>query len=400
MMEYITPKRIKILAIILCMILVISLVCCSREDAPAEDPLVCTVVYDNLDVHKKASADSKVLGQLPQGLEVEILEQKVADDLTWGYIDALTLPDGTKIKAGWIDLEYVALPGDPIPGQEDPTEEPTTNVEPEPDPVVVNMGTITAGELNIREEPGSKYDSVGTYHNGDRIEILETKTVDDTLWGRTNQGWVGMGYVRMDGTTLPENDAVTSDGNTTVLGYGVVDLGKLNVRLGPGTDYAKVRTVTSGTRYAYYQQEEGWVRIEDGWVSTDYFYIEGTHADDAITGTITAEDLNVRTGPDTSFKSNGSYKQGETVEIYAQVAAWGYTEKGWIFMTYVEPVEPTYTTGTGTVTSGLNIRSEPNADSESVGTYKEGDIVTIIEVQGNWGKTDKGWINLKYVSNG
>ena len=45
----------------------------------------------------------------------------------------------------------------------------------------------------------------------------------------------------------------------------------------------------------------------------------------------------------------------------------------------------------------LNVRSEPNADSDIVGTYHTGDSVTVVEVDGNWGKTDLGWINLKYV---
>jgi 2-dehydro-3-deoxyphosphogluconate aldolase/(4S)-4-hydroxy-2-oxoglutarate aldolase len=53
--------------------------------------------------------------------------------------------------------------------------------------------------------------------------------------------------------------------------------------------------------------------------------------------------------------------------------------------------------GAGTVTTGLNVREEPNADSAKVGEYKEGDQVVILEVSDTWGRTDKGWINLKYV---
>lgn len=333
-MELISSKYFKILAVILCVILVIGLVCCSgKKDAGQETPTNPTEI--------------------------------VSEEAT-----------------------------------EEPTEAPT-----EPASVTVNMGTVTAGELNIRKGADSGYEKVGTYQKGDRIEILETKTVDGTTWGRTNLGWVGMGYVKMDGTAATGSDQesdpnatkVISDSNSNVLGYGVVNLGELNVRLGPGTQYAKVSTVTMANRYAYYQLSDGWARIEDGWVSTEYFYVEGTIADGAVTGSITTDDVNIRTGPNTSFQSIGTYKKGETVEILAQVDAWGYTEKGWIFITYVEPVEPTYTTGTGRITIGLNIRTEPNAEAEIAGTYTEGETVTIIEVQGNWGKTDKGWINLKYV---
>lgn len=334
-MELISSKHFKILAVILCVMLVIGLVCCSgNKDAKEETPTDPTEI--------------------------------VTEEAT-----------------------------------EEPTEAPT-----EPAPVVtVNMGTVTAGELNIRKGADSGYEKVGTYLKGARIEILETKTVEDgTVWGRTNLGWVGMGYVRMDGVDVPTTDEddpnapkIISNGNSTVLGYGIVNLGELNVRLGPGTNYAKTQTVTMANRYAYYQLENGWARIEGGWVSLEYFYVEGTAADDAFTGTITTDDVNIRTGPNTSFQSVGTYKKGETVKILAQIDAWGYTEKGWVFITYVEPVEPTYTTGAGTITIGLNVRAEPNAESEIVDSYTEGETVTIIEVQGSWGKTSKGWINLKYV---
>ncbi len=267
--------------------------------------------------------------------------------------------------------------------------------------VVSNMGTVTADMLNVRKGPGSDYEKSGSYTKGERIEILETQIIDDTTWGRTNLGWIGMGYVRMDGTANDNaHPQLISNGETAVLGYGVVDLGELNVRLGPGTDYDIIGTVTLGIRHAYYQvssANDNWVRIENGWVSTEHFYLEGSVADDALTGTVTTQDLNIRTGPGTNFQSVGTCQQGETVEVMAQVGIWGYTEKGWLSMNYVEPNEPVYTTGTCVVTRGLNIRQEPNADSEIVATLAEGNIVTVLEVDGGWGRTVQGWINLKYV---
>ena len=113
------------------------------------------------------------------------------------------------------------------------TDEPLETAEPTEDPVEVlpvgvpaTMGTVTAGKLNIRKGPDSKYEAVEhAYFNGDRIEILETQTIEGTVWGRTNLGWVGMGYVRMDGTPAPEGEnagtlKIVSNGEYTVLGYG------------------------------------------------------------------------------------------------------------------------------------------------------------------------------------
>lgn len=400
-----STKQKQLLVVALALVLILGITCCSREEAPAEFDPMGTVAADNLNVRKKADADARILGRLPIGLEIEILEQKVVDGTTWGRIDALELPDGTKIKAGWINLNYVTF------GVEEETEPPAPPTEAPTEPEVelptvpATMGTITAGKLNIRKGAGSKYDEVGTYVQGDRVEITETKTVDDTLWGYTGKGWVGMGFVRMDGTpalkadgTPADADLLSSDGKYGVLGYGVVDLGSLNVRHGPGTEYDKVKEVSEGDRYAYYQVKGDWVRIDGGWVSTEYFYIEGTKAADATSGTIATEELKIRSGPGTTFKVMGSYKQGDTVEILAEVGRWGYTSKGWISMDFVLKAAKTYTTGIGTISTGLNIRKEPDADSQSLGTYQEGDIVEIREVKGNWGKTDKGWINLRYVN--
>lgn len=289
----------------------------------------------------------------------------------------------------------------------EPQIEPTTEItiETQPPCVVVTMGTITASELNIRKNAGSHHESIGVYRKGDRVEILDTLSVDETVWGRTGKGWISMGYVQMDGTRKPAGEGtenaveskLITDGNTQVLSYGVVDLGALNVRMGPGTDYLLVKEITEGTRYAIYQMSGSWVRIEDGWVSTEYFYVEGTTAEDAASGVILTDGLNYRNGPHTDFKSNGTYQAGEVVVIHAQVAGWGYTHKGWVSLKHVELSAPSYSPGTGTVLSGLNIRQEPNADSEILGTYKEGDRIRIIEVRDSWGRTPQGWINLKYV---
>ena len=397
MKQLLSSNRNKLLALIFSLVLVVGLATCSGGKEPSEEYPTYIVTVDNLDVHKKPKDSSRVLGQLPLDLEIEILEEKTVNDTLWGRIDELKLPDGEKIKAGWIDMQYVCLPG-----EIEPEETVPVILEPEaPKTVAATMGTVIAGKLNIRKGPNADYETAGAYYYGDRIEILETQTTGDTVWGRTGQGWVGMGYVKMDGTPIDETDetaaSIYTDGNIGVLGYGVVNLGELNVRLGPGSQYPKLSTVKLGVRYAYYQVLEDWVRIESGWVSAEYFYLEGTATEDAFTGMVTAEELNIRTGPDTSFQSVGTHQKGDTTEILATVGSWGYTEQGWIFVSYVEPVAPTYTTGTGVVTRGLNIRQEPNAESEILGTYTEGNAVTILEVSGSWGRTDLGWINLQFV---
>lgn len=399
-MKYLcSSKRSRILALILSFLLIAGLVGCSGNEPSAGDVLTCSVAVDSLNVHKKASADSKVLGQLPMDLEIEILEQTTAGETLWGRIDTVELPDGSKVKSGWVDLQHVRFPGDDV----EEVTEPVAETQPTLPSVTVNMGTVTAGKLLIRKGPDSKYEAVDeAYYNGDRIEILETQTIDDTMWGRTNLGWIGMGYVKMDGAAdnTPNASNIVTNGSTEVLGYGIVNLPELNVRSGPGTEHDRLGTVKQGVRYAYYQLSTlsgSWARIDGGWISTEHFYIEGNTNDGELTGTVTEDGLNIRTGPNTSFQSVGTYNKGDHIRVLAQVGNWGYTENGWVFMSYVEPDAPVYATGICKVTRGLNIRKEPNADSEIVGSYTAGDGVEILELDGHWGRTIQGWINLQFV---
>ena len=270
--------------------------------------------------------------------------------------------------------------------------------------IPATMGTIIIDQLSICKDAGVVVDIEEYYTTGDRVEIHHEMTVNGMAWGYTGKGWIDMSYVRMDdvppgrdNSTNSDGVQIVSNGNHSVLGYGVVDLSALNVRVGPGTDYTKIKEIPMGTRYAYYETADEWVRIGDGWVSTEYFYVEGTTAEDATTGTVTTDDLNVRTGPDTSFKRISSYMEDDSVQLLAIVNGWGYTEKGWISMMYVTLPERVYATGSATVTVGLNIREAPDPSSEKVDAYREGDHVTILEVKDGWGRTDKGWINLDYV---
>lgn len=51
--------------------------------------------------------------------------------------------------------------------------------------------------------------------------------------------------------------------------------------------------------------------------------------------------------------------------------------------------------------STLNVRKEPGAKKEKVGTYNKGDVVTVYEQKKvgtqYWGRTDKGWVCMDYL---
>ena len=149
------------------------------------------------------------------------------------------------------------------------------------------------------------------------------------------------------------------------------------------------------------------------------------------TATVTAE-LKIRSAPDVSAHELRTLPVGSKVEISRRervgTADWAYIispEAGWIMMDYVvmdiptaevpkedtstpagetTPVEDEKDTSNTTNikgvidVNGLNIRSEASKNGKVQGSYNKGDVVTILETKNGWGRTNKGWIKMDYVS--
>ena len=56
--------------------------------------------------------------------------------------------------------------------------------------------TVTASCLRIRSAAGTSNKIVGFLYKGAKVEILETKSVNGTTWGKTAKGWISMEYVK------------------------------------------------------------------------------------------------------------------------------------------------------------------------------------------------------------
>ena len=302
-------------------------------------------VTSQLNIRSSPSTEATVVGTLDAGDKVEISRREEVTGISWAYI--------ISPEAGWIVMDYVEMD---IPSQMPSGGDTSTpaggNTAAEPtngntDTMSVK-GVVTVNNLNIRSEASQDGKVQGSYNKGDVVTILETKNG----WGRTNKGWVKMEYVNTSGTTTNTSSDSTSNNNTTA-------------STGNGSTTVQFR------------------------------------------GIVIAKQLNIRASATKDSDSVGSYSYGARVEILEKSGDWGRTSKGWISLNYVYQDGTTGSnTAKGTVTAGggLNIRSGPGKGYNSVGTYAEGDSVTILEqftYDGvTWGCTNKGWISMAYVDTG
>ena len=97
----------------------------------------------------------------------------------------------------------------------EPEEEITRPVETEAtepietEPPALMAGYISTGSLNIRSGPGSDYDLLGQYKRDDFVCIYEI----DGQWGKTEIGWIYLGYVDITQEYPEQSGNATPGGN-------------------------------------------------------------------------------------------------------------------------------------------------------------------------------------------
>ncbi len=377
-----------------------------------------------INVRAKPAVDAVIVYTLEAGDRFEIERQQYVVGYNWGYTPSVG-------GGGWVVMDFVEMdnkdavtPNDTqTPAQNDPslapTEDPNSGDDTPSSNTVKTRVTVTADELKIRSEGSTSGKVLGVYKKGDTVTVTETKNG----WGKTDKGWISMDYVttgsvNTNTNTNTNNNSTNSDatiesnGSTTVVAKGIVKSGELNVRSKPSTSGDKLTTLKYGARVEILQTSGNWGRTSKGWIHMDYVYKDGTTGKNTDSGTVTGNELNIRSGPGTEYASLGHYDEGDRVKILEQFTygktTWGCTNKGWISLSYVDldsddddddDDDTSSSDGkVGWITAEeLNIREGAGSSFDSVGSYLYGDKVTILDTEGNWGKTDKGWISLNFV---
>lgn len=297
----------------------------------AQGTVKCT---SYVNVRKGPGTNYTILARAVAGSQVEIYQTKWVGASQWG-----------RMTNGWICMDYVSLSSDSQSGSG------STDTQ--------ISGTVSGSNVNIRSGAGTGYSIVGRKNSGDVITVYERKTSGGLNWGRIGDNqWICLAYVRLEnagGTETPQpgsesNSSVSGDGTSAVQDTGTVSSTTgLNVRSGPGTGYARIKTLSPGTVVSLYEYRtvDGvrWGRIQASqWVCMTYVQLSSqSGAESEQTGTgkvISTTVLNIRSGPGTNYSRVGQLTPGTKIEITEQTktngVSWGKTAQGWVCMTYVK----------------------------------------------------------------
>lgn len=305
-----------------------------------------------------------------------------------------------------------------------PTVPPTTAPKKE------NMAVVKE-QLKPRSSPSLQSNELETELNvGDEVQILRIETLNGTQWAYSKHGWILVEQLDISNVSLeigsistpanpdateptaattPEsnanNNTTTKPGTTKM---GIVTGNGLNIRKESNTTSEVVGTLAYGTRVTVTEVKNGWGKIDKGWISLQYVYMDGDTSNSACKGIVTGSGLNVRSGPGTNYGGVATLNKNDRVNILFRIKVgdytWGCISSGWIRLDYVY-IDGTEGPGSGTgyiTGSGVNVRGGPGTKYDVVGSYAKDTEVKILAQftfgDYNWGCTNKGWVRMDFVS--
>lgn len=129
--------------------------------------------------------------------------------------------------------------------------------------LAASVGTVVSDSgLNLRSSASTDSTVLATLANGTQVDVISTTA--DGCWHEVSYNGV-TGYLSGDYLKVEEEKL-----------YGQVVVGPLNIRTGPGTQYASAGTLSTGAIVEIVDTVGGvggWYETEDGYVSSDYVTI-------------------------------------------------------------------------------------------------------------------------------
>ncbi|QGU00481.1 N-acetylmuramoyl-L-alanine amidase [Candidatus Syntrophocurvum alkaliphilum] len=179
---------------------------------------------------------------------------------------------------------------------------------------LAQTGIITGSIVNVREGPGTNYDTVGSIQKDTETTVIDTS--DDWYKIQTDNltGWVAEWLVNINEKLKIE-----------------VDRDLVNIRTGPDTTYSSLDQATKGDTYTLIQDQGDWlkIRLTDGseaYIFADLVKIikpenqEPQEKDIEILRKIevTASSVNLRSGPDTSYDKVDEVSRGTILNVISE----------------------------------------------------------------------------------
>ena len=216
-------------------------------------------------------------------------------------------------------------------------------------PTLALTGVVDVGGsvLRVRKTASTGSAVLDQLPSGKQVEIVDTAT--NGWYGiqlGSVKGYVCASYIKLLEEAAPvvtaEVSAVSASAAQSESTYVKVTADALNVRTGPGTDYAVADELAQGKVVKVLGAQDGWYQIGSGYI--DAAYTEAATAEEALEQLyirVVQGPLNIRSGPGTGYSKVGSLAKGRCVKVVSVQSGWYQIEQGYVSAAYVEETDYT-----------------------------------------------------------
>jgi N-acetylmuramoyl-L-alanine amidase len=270
-----------------------------------------TIISNQTNVRSGPSLSYQKIGQVHKGDSFTIIKE----DGDWIQI---RLSNGSK---GWVANWLVTFDKQQSSSSANAFNKGTT-------------GVVNADGLRVRSGPGSGYKVVGSFTNGQTVEITDTDGNWIQIHSDLIDGWISKDFVTPSKTTADNGGKVQGQATSAKTDTGTVTADTLLVRSKSAIDGDVIGKVYKGDTFQILEEENNWTKIQyksekNGWVAS--WYLKKTTVSSSI--------------------SSGSKVQGSTIEI---------------------------------LFNGTNIRKQANVQSEVVKRVNKGDVFEVVSLNNDW----------------
>jgi len=216
-------------------------------------------------------------------------------------------------------------------------------------PTLALTGVVDVGGsvLRVRKTASTGSAVLDQLPSGKQVEIVDTAT--NGWYGiqlDSVKGYVSASYIKLLEEAAPvvtaEVSAVSASAAQSESTYVKVTADALNVRTGPGTDYAVADELAQGKVVKVLGTQDGWYQIGSGYI--DAAYTEAATYEEALEQLyirVVQGPLNIRSGPGTGYSKVGSLAKGRCVKVVSVQSGWYQIEQGYVSAAYVEETDYT-----------------------------------------------------------
>ena len=232
---------------------------------------------------------------------------------------------------------------------------------------------ITTARVHFRTGAGTNYSSMGVLDTGVKVTYISESGNWTKVQYNSKTGYICSDYLKKESSTS----------TTTNTMYVTASAG-LNLRKGPSTSYAVIKTLSKGTEVTVVSSSNDWSKVNvggvSGYVSSDYLSSTkpstGSSSSNESTSNTTStmyttDRLNLRKGAGTSYSVITTLDKGIAVTVHSSSNGWSKVSvngmTGYVSSSYLSSTKPSNSSSSTDSSTSSKVDKVLNFASQQLG---------------------------------